>query len=150
MPYSPLKAIPSHATRGPGWGKLTTDKFDQAIKLVKSSENSFTPMVERLEFSSLLLFQVNIWMNLWAKQFCRNSLTQLQWSISCNQMKLQLELAVLFYATKRGDAQRWKKSWKTEVNVKPIKHRNTAEFYRSYRTEKQRKTEARSKIEWET
>ena len=31
---------------------------------------------------------------------------------------------------------------KTEVNVKPIKHRNIAEFYRSYRAEKQRKTEA--------
>ena len=57
-------------------------------------------------------------------------------------MTLQLELAVSFHATKRGDAQRWKKSRKTEVNVKPIKHRNIAEFYRSYRAEKQRKTEA--------
>ena len=45
-------------------------------------------------------------------------------------MKLKLELAVLFHATKRGDAQRWKKARKTEVDLNIIKHREIAEFYR--------------------
>lgn len=83
-------------------------------------------------------------MNLWAKQFVVE-IVSLSCSAqrSCNQMRLQLELAVLFHVTKRGDAQRWRKHEKPKSTLSLSNTEIVPNFSDVVdRAEKQRKAES--------